>query len=947
MTTFIKMIKMKKILLLVTITGSCFAQTINLTAPITELRQYGADFTDTDGDGMTNVAEVKYGFDPFDKTSFPTKDYTFLSGNEPVIHESTGVSDPLNEIRFKFTESEYETNRKGESNLDKLKLDREFLNLAMPILLDELGPPPDSFIVTISCLNRGVYANGTRISVNDDSRPQSFIHEIGHVWKNGWNLSFMKLRGGKRSYFRGFEEGFSEALTYNICNKFAEAYPNHSLVKSAIATSKNAQTWRGDVYNFDVTLGEPSLRGGTFWKDRFTQYRYENSSGVFSVLANQRPGAMKDLLRVFYEQAEKNPKWDWTLNSNDIFELWEEVFPTINGIDTSDWLSRTGLLDGLPAQQRLYVSIIDHRVYLMYPDIQGNFSWSYDPNVFSVQKIPSWFPTKQANGKVVPNVADQPFNVEVSTLHGEQVSSFSRKLGTRNLGETSLPELYSDRLPIGLYKADIEFPTFKEHTSDYKHSSYVIGIQHIVHSKDELTLHVGIDIPTASKVEMKINDLYYTTDLVNGLAVFRFNDVGIDYSGPIEIYVSDGTKEKTYHRTVSHFGKRKGERLNEFLIVDRDFDNTEDAFDSDVVSLINQSHVTYSEIKANETQLANPITKKVNRDIIVRPPVPNKPTNPPTQKNPIAILEKKIKELETRVSELVAENSKLVNDKSLVLSENQLLTTALKTAETEIAELKKKVLTGSNNMSLILARIVALEQLVSDMNSERTTLLAQISKLESRNSELEKSVETYKSENSSSNKRISEKSDEIKNLNSKLSDFNSTIVTMTVKLDEFNSTIIDLSNKLQVEQNNTSVLTSANTQLSDENSALTQTIEKLRSQLDVAIADKSDVTNMNSRLQDEVGVLTVENFQLMTIVDKSNSEITQLTSELKEAIRVAQVPFISGWFYDPENGWLYTDAESYPLIYKQSTSSWHFYELGSHAPKYFYSYETELWEEWK
>jgi len=406
-------------------------------------------------------------------------------------------------------------------------------------------------------------------------------------------------------------------------------------------------------------------------------------------------------------------------------------------------------------------------------------------------------------------------------------------------------------------------------------------------------------------------------------------------------------KKKTYHRTVSHFGKRKGERLNEFLIVDRDFDNTEDAFDSDVVSLINQSHVTYSEIKANETQLTNPITKKVNRDIIVRPPVPNKPTNPPTQKNPIAILEKKIKELETRVSELVAENSKLVNDKSLVLSENQLLTTALKTAETEIAELKKKVLTGSNNMSLILARIVALEQLVSDMNSERTTLLAQISKLESRNSELEKSVETYKSENSSSNKRISEKSDEIKNLNSKLSDFNSTIVTMTVKLDEFNSTIIDLSNKLQVEQNNTSVLTSANTQLSDENSALTQTIEKLRSQLDVAIADKSDVTNMNSRLQDEVGVLTVENFQLMTIVDKSNSEITQLTSELKEAIRVAQVPFISGWFYDPENGWLYTDAESYPLIYKQSTSSWHFYELGSHAPKYFYSYETELWEEWK
>ena len=241
------------------------ASNINSTAPITELQHYGADFTDTDGDGMTDVAELKYGFDPTDRNSFPSKDYTFLSGNEPTLHTSKGVTDPSNEIRFEFTESEYRVNRKGTSNLNKLKLDREMINLAMPILLNELGPPPDSFIVKISCQNRGVYANGTRISVNDDSPPQSFIHEIGHVWKSGWNYSFMKLRGAKRSYFRGFEEGFAEALTYIVLNKFAEAYPTHSLVKSKIATSKNAQTWRGQAYDFDVTFGEPSFKGGTFW----------------------------------------------------------------------------------------------------------------------------------------------------------------------------------------------------------------------------------------------------------------------------------------------------------------------------------------------------------------------------------------------------------------------------------------------------------------------------------------------------------------------------------------------------------------------------------------------------------------------------------------------------------------------------------------------------------
>ena len=154
---------------------------VNLTSPSEKMNRYGFNFTDTDGDGMTDEAERKYGFDPTNSDSFPTKDYTFLAGSTPTLHESTSVLDPLNEIRFEFTESEYETNRKGESNLEKLKLDREFLNLAMPILLAELGTPPESFIVKISCLNRGVYANGTRISVMDDSRPQSFIHEIGQI----------------------------------------------------------------------------------------------------------------------------------------------------------------------------------------------------------------------------------------------------------------------------------------------------------------------------------------------------------------------------------------------------------------------------------------------------------------------------------------------------------------------------------------------------------------------------------------------------------------------------------------------------------------------------------------------------------------------------------------------------------------------------------------------
>ena len=174
---------MKNIILFLLSMIHVLASNINTTAPIDELNHY-ADFTDTDGDGMTDVAELRYGFDPNDENSYPNKDYTILSEfTRPALHQSSGVNDPQNELRFVFTESDYAINRKGLSNYDKLESDREFLNLAMPILLKELGPPPESFFIEIRCQNRGVYANGYKISVNDDSGPTSFLHEIGHAWK--------------------------------------------------------------------------------------------------------------------------------------------------------------------------------------------------------------------------------------------------------------------------------------------------------------------------------------------------------------------------------------------------------------------------------------------------------------------------------------------------------------------------------------------------------------------------------------------------------------------------------------------------------------------------------------------------------------------------------------------------------------------------------------------
>ena len=45
----------------------------NPTAPNALTKYLSGDFTDSDGDGMTDAAEHKYGFDPMDASSFPTE----------------------------------------------------------------------------------------------------------------------------------------------------------------------------------------------------------------------------------------------------------------------------------------------------------------------------------------------------------------------------------------------------------------------------------------------------------------------------------------------------------------------------------------------------------------------------------------------------------------------------------------------------------------------------------------------------------------------------------------------------------------------------------------------------------------------------------------------------------------------------------------------------------
>jgi hypothetical protein len=113
------------------------------------------------------------------------------------------------------------------------------------------------------------------------------------------------------------------------------------------------------------------------------------------------------------------------------------------------------------------------------------------------------------------------------------------------------------------------------------------------------------------------------------------------------------------------------------------------------------------------------------------------------------------------------------------------------------------------------------------------------------------------------------------------------------------------------------------------------------------------LNNNVSGLEKQVASLTTDNEvlkgQVKNLREENHNisyELTVTTEHLEKAIHAAETPFINGWVYDPGLGWLFTDADHFPLVYTHKDETWHYYELGSSNPRYFFNYKTQEWVAW-
>jgi FtsZ-binding cell division protein ZapB len=158
---------------------------------------------------------------------------------------------------------------------------------------------------------------------------------------------------------------------------------------------------------------------------------------------------------------------------------------------------------------------------------------------------------------------------------------------------------------------------------------------------------------------------------------------------------------------------------------------------------------------------------------------------------------------------------------------------------------------------------------------------------------------------------IAQKSEEIRKQADELKQANDEIATQAIQIGE---------------------LTSENAKLQGEVKSLNGKVTGLETEV---VALKTD----NEGLKGQIQNLREDNQNI-------RYELTSTTEHLEEAIQVAETPFINGWVYDPARGWIFTDAEHFPLVYTHNDQTWNYYELGSSDPRYFYNYTTQEWVAW-
>lgn len=104
------------------------------------------------------------------------------------------------------------------------------------------------------------------------------------------------------------------------------------------------------------------------------------------------------------------------------------------------------------------------------------------------------------------------------------------------------------------------------------------------------------------------------------------------------------------------------------------------------------------------------------------------------------------------------------------------------------------------------------------------------------------------------------------------------------------------------------------------------------------------------QLERQINTAQQDNDQLKRNISQLDLDLQDAHEWMNEYYKQLFVPLFTGWVYHAQHGWLYTDHDAFPYMYRDADQTWLYFardHKDSSDRRAFFNYTTNEWEIWK
>ena len=389
------------------------------------------------------------------------------NASAPLILTTDTIGEISNAMQVSLADYGFEadgvTKTAGWTDTEKNTL-QDFTGRVIPLIKEVYGSPARDF--TVSIVKNARYAENAvyfpqynEVHLSDPSEYQLLTRELIHAFRDNVQLT-TDANWKYEVSLSAFEEGFAQAASYTVLNKYIEIYPDDTLVNSE-------QVWMSDrVWDYDfhnvpelTTQDLYSDMGytGLFWN------RYEMASAAMKKIEIED----EDFFLKFNEQWYYNVNGDSSLRSSreETISDIRSAVAEIEGKSTSDWISDQRIFGCVVSRGEKIFSDTVHDVAAADYEIEQNiyFYETFDNGSdYEDEANSDLYEKNGSTGKARLYDLDDALIAEVDLkIEPQDNPPAYEGIGYAEMGlstaQVSDPEWIGGLTALGLYRLEVEF----------------------------------------------------------------------------------------------------------------------------------------------------------------------------------------------------------------------------------------------------------------------------------------------------------------------------------------------------------------------------------------------------------------------------------------------------------------------------------------------------------